>query len=107
MRTAPFPSHGLENVPGPVDPVGQSARGVSGAALAVTLGVAATLVVGAGADAEAVTDGAVFVAASSFEQPKNATTANIAQASLVIGMAAHCTFSCADTRCRFGALEQH
>jgi hypothetical protein len=94
MRTAPFPSHGLENVPGPVDPVGQSARGVSGAALAVTLGVAATLVVGTGADAEALADGAVFVAGSSFEQPKNATTANNAQGSFVIGMVGHSTSVC-------------
>ena len=63
---APLPSHGLPNVPGPDEPVGQSVRATSGAgALAVTLG-AALATVGA-AEADALAEAAVSVFGSSLQ----------------------------------------
>src|SRR5512142_3005279 len=77
MRALPFASQGFPNVPGPVEPVGQSARGVSGAALAVALGVAATLVVGAAEAEGAAEAAAASVAFASSLQPTHASNANI------------------------------
>jgi len=61
-RALPFPAQGLSNVPGPLDPFGQSVRSGGGAADAVAEGVAAgggALDAAGAADAE----GAVLVSA--------------------------------------------
>jgi uncharacterized iron-regulated protein len=57
-----FPSHGLPNVPGPVEPVGQSVRDTSGAG---ALALGATLATVGGAVAEALAEAAVPVFGSS------------------------------------------
>src|SRR5215470_8859364 len=70
MRADPFASHGLVNVPSPLEPLGQSA----GAALAVALGV------GALADAEGAAEAVGAASAdaggllSSLEQPRKRAT---------------------------------
>ena len=74
----PFPSHGFSNVPGPLEPLGQSLRGgnalAGGGADAADAG--AVDAVGGGEDADAEPAGPGFV--SSLEQPNNSKEAMIA-----------------------------